>query len=283
MSKRARSGMVLVPAGAIQIHGGQGGSNKGRPAAKRAKSSGAFYIGQNRGINGRYSSNAFRKSGEVKTLDIQFTGGYAAAYTADTQPAQQLNTNSGTACVQAITLVQQGAGISQRIGNKISLKSLKLRLFLQPNTGNTQGPVHYCRIMVIYDRNPNAAYVAANNILSESLQSNTIATGSYYDDINPNYFERFSVLMNETIALPPFDPGVLTNSSTTGPTEQKEFIVERYIKLRDLECIYSGTANPMTIAYSTVGSLQILTYGDTAAANTAWCLYGGARLRFRDN
>lgn len=220
---------------------------------------------------------------EVKCLDVQFSGAYADAYTADTQPCQLLNCNTGTACVQSISLVQQGAGISQRIGNKISLKSLRLRLALGNFKAVAQAAFSHVRVMVVYDRNPNTSYVASNAILGESLQSNTIGTGNFVSNLNPNFFDRFVVLMDKQIVLPPFVNGAISSTDSTGCTEKSQFYIDEFIKLKDLECVFNGTANPMTVAFQNTGSLQILTLGDTAAANQPWAWQGTARLRFRDN
>lgn len=236
-----------------------------------------------RGAIAKYTSNAYRRGEEVKTLDIQFTGAYAATYTVDTQPCQILNLNNGTACVQSLNLIQQGAGISQRIGNKVSLKSLRLRLRLINNTVSTNAIISHARVMVLYDRNPNGAYVAANTILGESLQSNSIGTGTMDSNINPNFFDRFVVLMDKHLVLPPYTSTGVGNVYTYGPSENEEMKIEEFIRLKNLECQYNGTANPMTIAYQNIGSLQILCFGDTASATQPWSLNGTARLRFRDN
>lgn len=243
-------------------------------------------------VMAKFSSNAYRRRAvEVKTCDFQFTGPYAAAYVVDTQPLQQLNTNSGTACVQALNLFQQGTGIAQRDGNKVSLKSLRLRLGFQNQGASpavTQDNLSNVRIMVVYDRQPNGAagagaYPASNNILGESLQSNSIGTGTMYSNLNPNYFERMRVLMDKQITLPPSNLGGLPGTNVTGPTQLENFKLDEYINLKDLETLYNGTANPMTIAQITTGALYIVCYGDTAAATQPWTIIGTARLRFHDN
>jgi hypothetical protein len=234
----------------------------------------------------KYSANAFRKGEEVKTLDVQFTGTYAAGYTADTQPCQLLNANTGTACVQSINLIQQGAGISQRIGNKVSLKSVRLRFNLNLNAANVNLNITNCRMLLVYDRNPNGGYLASNAILGESLQSNTIGTGTLLSNLNPNYFDRYVILMDKLIPLPPWNSASgVSGTNTQGDTSNdcNTYHINEFIKLKNLECQYNGTANPMTIAYQNIGSLQLVCFGDTAAASQPWGWIGTARLRFRDN
>lgn len=232
------------------------------------------------GAIGRFASHSKRAmTDEINTLDWQFTGAYAAAYTADTQPAQVLNIDTGTATLQALNLAQQGTGISQRLNNKIAMKSLRLRLSLK-TSGNNQPAKAVGRLMVLYDRNVNGTYPAVNNILSESLQNNTIAAGIYSSNLNPNFFDRFAVLMDKFITIPPQE-GVIANTQDTGPTVMEAFQVDEFIKLKNLESQFSATSSPMTIANIQTGALYILSYGDTAAANVGWCWQGSARLRFR--
>lgn len=226
---------------------------------------------------------------EVKTLDLLFTGAYAAVYTPDAVPLQQLNTNNGTACVQALNLVQQGPGTSQRIGHKVSLKSLRLFLNIKNSNPIGQDGMTYVRVMVLYDHNPDGVYIATNQILSNITQANVVQNGQYTDSLNPNFFERMVVLMDKFICLPPYDATGDTHAYLTGPTYENTFLINEYVNLKNLETIYGNTsnglatANPMTIAYVQTGALYILTLGDTAAGSQPWTLTGSARLRFRDN
>lgn len=226
---------------------------------------------------------------EVKTLDVLFTGNYAAAYTVDTVPLQTLNTNNGTACVQALNLIQQGPGTSQRIGHKCSLKSLRIKgSWLVENAVNALQP-YQVRMMVIYDHNPDGAYTASNQILGSITQANVVLNGIATDSMNPNFFERMVVLMDKWVTLPAYDAGAVASTSTTGPTTQEAFQVDEYVSLKNLEVVFGNTtngmqtANPMTIAYIQSGALYIMTYGLNAAANCPFVFYGSARLRFRDN
>lgn len=230
----------------------------------------------------RYTTKAYSSDRSPQTLDLQFTGAYAAGvYTVDTQPLQMLPINTTTNVCQSLNLIQQGDGIAQRRGNKVALKSLKLKLGIQA-TGVTLGGLQRGRIMIIYDRAPNGAYAASNTILANALQANTIGNGDMWSDIDPDKFDRYTVLMNELIVLQPLS-AALTSDFSVGPTMTEMFIFERYIKLKNLECVYGSTSNPATIANQTIGSLQILVLGDLAANSEPWQLRGGARLRFYNN
>lgn len=225
---------------------------------------------------------------ETKTLDVLFTGAAAAAYTVDTVPLQTINVSSNTTCVQAVNLVQQGPGTSQRIGHKISMKSLRLRMSILP-TGNVNASPTNGRVLLVYDHNPDGAYIATNQILANITQANVVQNGIFTDNLNPNFFDRMSVLMDEFITLPPFETGAITSTNTTGVTQESAFHIDRFISLKNLEVVFGNTtngmatANPMTIAYVQTGALYIVGYGDTAAGAAPWVLTGSARLRFRDN
>lgn len=229
--------------------------------------------------NQRYSSGSGR-SLRLKTVDWRFTGAAANAYTVDTEPFQRLNLSSATDCVQSVTNIQNGAAESQRIGNKVALKSLRLKLALVANSNIPAGQGNY-RVMVIYDRNPNGTYQAASTILQQALQSGTLAAGLYTDDIAIDFLERYIVLMNEFHTFGPL-AAVAAQDVPPGPTDPGTYFIERYIKLNGLECVYGTNSNPGLIGNSQVGSLQILTFGNQDPGTTPWNLVGSARLRFHD-
>lgn len=65
---------------------------------------------------------------QVKLVDQIFSGAYAAGlYTPDTQPAQMMPFNT-TGATQCLNLITQGNGEANRFSNKISLKSIRLRM-----------------------------------------------------------------------------------------------------------------------------------------------------------
>ena len=237
------------------------------------------------GAIARYQSRAYRtRAVECKTVDYQFTGAHAATYTPDTQPFQQLNTSSDASSVQCVNLCQQGVGIGQRDGNKISLKSLRLRMSLNLGNAVNNTSIQNVRLMLVYDHQPNGAYPAMTTILADSLQANTIQNGNWASSLNPNNFERFRILMDKYITMPPVVVGAITGQSVIGPTSAKEtFQVDEFINLKDLETLFNQTSNPMTIAGLTTGALFLCSFGDFADASCPWTWKGTVRLRFHDN
>lgn len=236
----------------------------------------------------KYGNTAYRRGGEIKTLDSTFTGAYTnGTYTPDTiqtSPYQMIPLSNSTTCIQALNLCQQGTGISQRVGNKISLKSLRLRLSLK-TTPNVTGVGSFgARIMVIYDRQPPSSYPATNTLISSINGGNVIVNGLYTDGINPNFMDRLVVLMDEKISLQEFDSGAITSTSFTGSTDICNFSIDRYVKLKNLETAFSGSNATMTLSLLSTGALYLITMSDSVAnSSDSWQLYGSARLRYHDN
>lgn len=194
---------------------------------------------------------------------------------------------------QSLNLVQQGPGLCQRIGNKISLKSVRLRFALaatgsEPSNTEAQD----CRLMLIYDRQPNGGYPSLNDVLNSLQQNNALSnpTGNNLitTNLNPNQFERFSVLMDKMITLPTptINNPALTTYGLVGPTgngQDLPWFIDEYIKLKGLECSFKGTTNPEVIGDVTTGNLFLLSIGEFSSVTTYWSFRGTARLRFHDN
>nr|WAE43098.1 MAG: capsid protein [Cressdnaviricota sp.] len=217
---------------------------------------------------------------EVRCIDSNFFKPWSAGnYTVDQLLPQVLPINAA-GCLQALTNIQQGSGLPQRLGNRISLRSLRCRFNIQP-TGQNYASVNNLRFIVLYDRAPNGAYLNPNNILNNILQDNTTVTGDYTDNLNPSYFDRIKVIKDVKMVLPPYQSAQLFNSN--GPYDESNYVIDFYIKLKDLECVYTTSSNPAIVANSSVGSLQLFVFGDVAKGTEPWSLYGTTRLRFNGN
>lgn len=235
----------------------------------------------------RYKPNVYnkysakKKSQEIKTVDMRFYGTYnVGIYTPDllVNPVLMLNTSGS---VQNIACIQQGAGVSQRIGNKIALKSLRIRLalgILEQDYLSTSE----CRFMIVYDRQPNGTYPTIANILLQNYQDNTTVNGYWQSNININQIDRYVVLMDKMLTLPPYN-GTTTTTNMIGVTEQKCFMIDEFIKLKRLETCFSTSTNPCTIANIQTGALYVITSGDIVPKSEPYCLEGTMRLRFYDN
>jgi len=231
-------------------------------------------------IFNQYASRSYKRGEELRLCDFRFTGAYnAGTYTADTEPFQNLTINT-TGCIQALSNFQQGVGLANRIGNKASMKSLRIRLKVLA-TGVAETNLNQMRVIVFYDRQPNGAYLSPTDMISQFTSNNATVAGIWSDNLNSNYLDRIRILKDETFRLPGQTSGGLVNQ--VGPTEQCAYLIDWFIKCKDLELVYKSTSNPGVIANSTVGSVQILVMGDIAAGSEPWQLNGSARARFYDN
>lgn len=228
---------------------------------------------------------------EIKCLDASFTEAYNSTWTQDTFPQRVLNINY-VPSFQSVNLIQQGPAISQRIGNKVALKSIRLRFGLSATGGGIQGDSYDTRVMLVYDRQPNGAYPSVNDLFNGVDQANAIMNPTQSElvtsNLNPNNFERFTVLMDKmyTIPSPTIHSPTELSSGLAGPTGDGQglpWFIDEYIKLKGLECTFKGQTNPEVVGDITTGNLFLVGLGEYSAPNTFWALKGHVRLRFYDN
>lgn len=180
-----------------------------------------------------------------------------------------------------LNLVQQGAAYYNRIGTKINLKSLKLRLRFTVNTNLSNANTTF-RILVVYDKNNNGYPPVVQDILQSIYQDGTSVL-NVYSSVNINYRDRFEILLDEFITLPP----------VSSPTPGQFVIVgglavpytyEKYLKLKDRPQMYRGTASPITIGSVVSGAIYLLPISDLPQASllNPYDMGGEARVRFTD-
>lgn len=225
---------------------------------------------------------------QVKLLDQIFTGAYAAGvYTPDTQPLQMMPLNA-TGAVQCLNLITQGNGEANRFSNKISLKSIRIRLGITPTTkvATTTFPT---RAILYYDRNPGTgvagggAYKAPNLVLADMISTNAVQTATCTgSSLNPTLFDQIVILKDHYFMTPPIDAGLA--QPLVGCTDPASFLLDWYVPLKDLEVIYNRTSATPTIADIQTGALCLMVISEAATnSSDAWQLRGCMRLRFKDN
>lgn len=208
-----------------------------------------------------------RSHAEIKTVDTANT--HAATLT------MALNT---TGSVQVVNLIQPGDEYFQRIGRRIEMKSFFINGVIQ-QTGVFGNPNDYCRIAIVYDRQPNGVITTWANVFSSTDQSGT-AVSSALSNVNPNEMERYMVLADFRLAL----PTVTANTDSTAAADgvHTSFNINRFIKLKNLKAHYQAATSPSTIADISTGALYVLTYGSYAAGNDQWQAQLNWRLRYTD-
>lgn len=229
----------------------------------------------------RYSGSV--NAHDVKCCDWTFENGWANPYVADGANFPGLNLDSTGQGLQSLML-QQGSGEFQRVGNKVLLKSLRIR-FNIVQTGQQNLQRSFIRLMVIYDRSVNGGYPATSLILANISQAGNTSPFDWTANINSNQLERYVVLMDERYPVGPWvtaTDGTVT-PHTWGPDDARQYCIDRFIKLKNLEQVYSTSANPMTIAGIQLGALYIFGMGSESAATAPYYAYGSCRLRYYDN
>lgn len=187
--------------------------------------------------------------------------------------------------IQSLNLVGQGTAMSQTIGNKISMRKLKIDLYLTlinlTFPSNTPTPTPYpARVIIFYDRQPTQAYPDVLDVI------NTIGTsGAPYEitsatEININNNSRFVFLYDVTKMI----PGLANDSLTpTGITNDEAYKLQAEIDLKDLETVFNSAA-PGVITSINTGCLNILSWSQNMPINNAaWGWTGNCRLYFHDN
>jgi len=216
------------------------------------------------------------KTREIKTVDTIFPQVYTRIYVSDTLSGITFN---DAPCIQNLCRIQQGAGIPNRIGNKVALKSLRIRATLE-QTGNDGGaPLQNGRFMIVYDRQVNGTYPSINAILGDISVSNTVTAATYLSSINPNYFDRYIVLCDKIFIV---GANQLAGADN-GPTEMKQFVIDEFIKLKGLEVQYGSSTAGSPIADLNTGALYLIGFGDQTNGNEPYYMNATLRLRYYDN
>lgn len=178
-----------------------------------------------------------------------------------------LDVNTGfnvdtTGSVTALNAMAQGTSQSTRVGNKISMTSIQIRLSFVNGTTTTSAPV--IRWMIIYDKQTNAAAPTIADVLQ---------TVGVLSPMNMANRDRFVILAEET-----FRPDNTFNDTAT-VAEYSEY-KQRYVKLR-LDTIYNNT-NGGTVADINSGGLFFIALSNVADGTMEPGAAFYARLRYTD-
>jgi len=206
--------------------------------------------------------------GELKGMDTAINIGGVLATT---------NTNGD---ILPLNLIQQGNGSWNRVGRKTHLKSLRLKGHFS-NTyvrtgGNWVG--NTVRFAVVWDQQPSSATIPSFDqifgVTSQTgVESTTMFSPPKYDNM-----DRFRVIKDWT---EDFTPGIAVGADTNFLTEYRQ--VDCYLSLKDLESVYSGQSNPMTIADISTGALYFIARSEINDLTTSVCTVElTARVRYAD-
>lgn len=209
----------------------------------------------------------------LKSVDMSISGNIVSAATAVLSPL-------------AVPLI--GSGFMNRLSNRTRGVSLQITGWLAPNgTNDITSQEQIARIMIIYDRQPNAAVPAIGTVLGDTIAAGTTGAPTPLSGINIANRDRFLVLRDRKVLLPqvgvngaaPPDGAVVVqcaNDTGKGSLNYQEFI-----KLKGLQTGYN-TTNGGTIADITTGSFLVLAFCADAVAHAAWQFTAEVRFKFLD-
>lgn len=128
---------------------------------------------------------------------------------------------------QALCNPLQGSKISERIGDRITVRSIQLRAICYIANQTSSVPIpDIIRVAVIHDRQCNGALPLASDIYSG-------ATPTILSFLDPDHFGRFSVLRNEIIPLsPPAAAGATATYIWSGQNVILDWYIPCSIELR---------------------------------------------------
>lgn len=162
--------------------------------------------------------------------------------------------------VTCLNATQEGSGMWNRTGRKIRLISAYINGVFTPKTGAAATAVaEYARVIMFYDRQSNGTLPTLAMLLEAKNQAGTL-TNTVYDGLNLDNRDRFSVLADHRVLLPPLGTA---NSPVQigGGSDGGSF--SRFTRLNGLETVYNSTANPATYAQIATGGLFVMVVGET--------------------
>ena len=165
-----------------------------RSTALAPPRTGGFY-----GVQSRLGRN------ELKTIDVAPTQAEATT----------------TAAITLLNGVATGTDYTARIGRKIRMKSLYMRIQISPVDQVTSDT--FVRLLIVYDMQSNGTAPAITDVLN---------TGSTVDHFNLNNRDRFKILMDKCIPI-----GANVNTATQAYSNGKNvYYIRKYFNLIGKGC-----------------------------------------------
>jgi len=168
-----------------------------------------------------------------------------------------VSTATGTS-VNLLNGIARGDEINERIGREVTMRSIQVKGNCHVTAGTGVDQIH--RVMIIYDRQTNAAALTAAQVL--------VAVG-VDQPRNLENRKRFKILFDRSFAL--------NASGKPGSYRTWQF----YRRLAHPVTFNAGDAG--TVADITTGSLYFVTIGTELAGATAGQTTYSCRIRYTDN
>jgi len=214
------------------------------------------------------SYGGMRSGGELKGMDTTIFYNTVTSAT---------NTNAD---ITTLNLIQAGTGSWNRIGRKVTLKSVRVKgtvLVRHYLTALGDFSANVVRMIVVWDNQPaGGTEPLFNDIFGETSQAGA-ETVSYQSQPKYDTMSRFSVLKDWT-----YDSTPQNGLNAAGDVTATIHSVDCYVRLPNLETTFSGQSSPMTIADISTGALYIYFRAANGTAISVPSFTGSARLRYTD-
>jgi len=184
--------------------------------------------------------------------------------------AMPINGSGSTANFVLLNAIQEGSSFYNRIGRKINLKSLMVTIDVEKTFANTTSvPPQFARMVVLYDAQPNGVAPVYSDVMQDVTQSGTSSI-SVYSSLNLNNRDRFRILLDKKIKLPPLGASgapFITGDNSVYEQNSGSQKVSKYLKLKGIETMFKSNSSPASIADISTGALWCMVIGqDTAVA-----------------
>jgi len=193
----------------------------------------------------------------------------------------------GSSQPTCLIIPKLGAAFFNRLGNRTRGISLQITGIVNPSLGNAAAEVEQLgRIIIYYDRQPNGANPAPSDIIASYDAAGSSATTAY-DGMNMNNRDRFVILRDRKMYLPPLGISGATPAAQQGVfvdpnTTNHSFMYNEYIKLMNMETLYNSV-NGGTIGDISSGAFGIHVFSSTDTnATPAWQFTFNVRFKFLD-
>jgi len=186
--------------------------------------------------------------------------------------------------------VQEGVGSWNRIGRYIWNKSIELDLNFRWQSAFTaldasQVNAQWLRCIVVWDKQPNNSTIPTWDTIFGNTSQTGAETSSVNDHLRYDNMFRFKVLHDAMInpSMTGANPGSVPSSTTSGGLSQQTYVrYHKYLKLGNKMTNFSGTANPVTNANISTGSLYlILRQFVSNAPDESWYILDSSHCRLR--
>lgn len=254
----------------MKMRGVRGGATRTQLLRAAARRQARLLGGIQRSIPATAGFQGRPTPGEVKGVDTALSGTIIAS----------TNSNAG---ITIVNPVQAGTGSWNRIGRRITMKSLRITGALQtiylPDSVTGAFAVPCIRMVVVYDRQISSGTLPNFDAIFGRTDQAGTETATVFDSLKYDNMDRFAIIKDCVYSQ---EPGIIESGGTTNSMTH-HWAVDEYIKLKGLETTYASTSNPITSADISTGGLYVIFRSNAdAVTNRSAPDNMTARLRYYD-